>query len=161
MAAGDGAAGGGRRLAGARGARRLRAADRTVQGHRHAGWDRASRRGHAVGPARAPPAGCDVTRDAAACARTQLLVMAKQPVPGRVKTRLASRYGCDGAAQLANAALLDTLDAVLASRWARRVLVLDGSPGSWLPAGFDPLRQRGAGLDQRLAPACEGAFPAL
>ncbi|MFD1656678.1 DUF2064 domain-containing protein, partial [Streptomyces caeni] len=44
----------------------------------------------------------------------------------------------------------------------RRVLVLDGSPGPWLPPGFDVVAQCPGGLDERLADAfacCEG--PAL
>ncbi len=43
------------------------------------------------------------------------LVMAKAPVPGRVKTRLAVDIGDDRAADLAAAALLDTIDAVRAA----------------------------------------------
>ncbi len=41
----------------------------------------------------------------------QCLVMAKAPVPGQAKTRLAADLGDDLAADLAAAALLDTLDA--------------------------------------------------
>src|SRR5690606_41709335 len=44
----------------------------------------------------------------------------------------------------------------------RRVLVLDGSPGPWLPPGFDVVPQGTGGLDERLADAfarCDG--PAL
>ena len=33
------------------------------------------------------------------------------------------------------------------------MLVLDGEPGTWLPAGFEVLPQRGNGLDERLAHA--------
>ncbi|PFG34283.1 TIGR04282 family arsenosugar biosynthesis glycosyltransferase [Sanguibacter antarcticus] len=40
-----------------------------------------------------------------------VMIMAKAPVPGQVKTRLASTVGPDFAARLAAAALLDTLDA--------------------------------------------------
>ena len=36
---------------------------------------------------------------------------------------------------------------------ARRVLVLDGAPGPWLPAGFEIVAQRGDGLGERLAAA--------
>jgi glycosyltransferase A (GT-A) superfamily protein (DUF2064 family) len=36
---------------------------------------------------------------------------------------------------------------------ARRVLVLDGEPGPWLPPGFDIVPQRGGPLDERLAAA--------
>ena len=85
-----------------------------------------------------------------------LLVIAKEPVPGRVKTRLAPPCTPEQAASLALAALGDTLAAALASRRAgRRVLVLDGSPGPWLPDGFDVIAQRGDGLAERLAAAFE------
>ena len=41
----------------------------------------------------------------------KVLLVAKAPVAGRVKTRLGARIGADAAAGLAAAALLDTLDA--------------------------------------------------
>jgi rSAM/selenodomain-associated transferase 1 len=85
---------------------------------------------------------------------TALLVIAKAPVPGRVKTRLTPPCTPGQAAALAAAALADTLAAVAGSRRARRrVLVLDGEPGPWLPRGFEVLRQRGDGLAARLAAA--------
>jgi hypothetical protein len=89
--------------------------------------------------------------------RTQLLVIAKAPVPGRSKTRLCPPCTPEEAALLAEAALRDTLDAVLATPAARRVLVLDGTPGPWLPDGFDIIDQRGGGLDERLAAAFDDA----
>jgi glycosyltransferase A (GT-A) superfamily protein (DUF2064 family) len=53
--------------------------------------------------------------------------MAKAPVPGRAKTRLASAVGAAGAAELAAASLLDTLDAgARAFPPGCRVLALDG-----------------------------------
>jgi uncharacterized protein len=82
-----------------------------------------------------------------------LIVLAKAPVPGRVKTRLCPPCDPEQAAELAEAALVDTLRAVAATRCERRVLVLDGAPGPWLPVGFEVLPQRGNGLDQRLAHA--------
>jgi uncharacterized protein len=82
-----------------------------------------------------------------------LIVLAKTPVPGRVKTRLCPPCDPEQAAQLAEAALVDTLRAVAATRCDRRVLVLDGAPGPWLPADFEVLPQRGNGLDERLAHA--------
>ena len=82
-----------------------------------------------------------------------VIVLAKAPVPGRVKTRLSPPCDPEQAAELAEAALADTLRAVAATPCDRRVLVLDGSPGSWLPAGFEVLPQRGNGLDERLAHA--------
>jgi uncharacterized protein len=84
---------------------------------------------------------------------TTLLVIAKQPVPGRVKTRLVPPCTFEQAAALAEAALADTLRTVLMAPAARRVLVLDGEPGPWLPPGFDIVPQCGGPLDERLAAA--------
>ena len=84
---------------------------------------------------------------------TTLLVVAKQPVPGRVKTRLVPPCTHEQAAALAEAALTDTLHTVLTVPAARRVLVLDGRPGPWLPRGFDIVPQCGGPLDERLAAA--------
>ena len=93
---------------------------------------------------------------------TTLLVIAKQPVPGRVKTRLVPPCTYEQAAALAEAALADTLHTVLRVPARRRVLVLDGEPGPWLPPGFDVVPQCGGPLDERLAAAFAGASgPAL
>jgi len=88
---------------------------------------------------------------------TVLLVIAKAPAVGRSKTRLCPPCTFEEAARLAEAALADTLTAVAATRAARRVLVLDGEPGPWLPPGVDVIPQRGRGLDERLAAAFEDA----
>ncbi|GAA2308819.1 DUF2064 domain-containing protein [Streptomyces hawaiiensis] len=93
---------------------------------------------------------------------TTLLVIAKEPRPGRVKTRLTPPFTPRQAAALAEAALADTLHAVAAAPATRRVLVLDGAPGPWLPPGFDVVAQCAGRLDERLADAfarCTG--PAL
>jgi glycosyltransferase A (GT-A) superfamily protein (DUF2064 family) len=93
---------------------------------------------------------------------TTLLVIAKEPLPGRVKTRLTPPFTPREAARLAEAALADTLHAVAATPATRRVLVLDGAPGDWLPPGFEVLPQCAGTLDERLADAfahCDG--PAL
>jgi len=82
-----------------------------------------------------------------------LLVIAKQPVPGRVKTRLVPPCTYEQAALLAEAALADTLHTVLMAPAARRILVLAGETGPWLPAGFDVVPQADGPLDQRLAAA--------
>jgi len=85
---------------------------------------------------------------------TALVVIAKSPAPGRVKTRLTPPCSPQQAAHLARAALRDTLTAVaLTRRPARRVLVLDGAPGAWVPRGFEIVVQRGDGLAARLAAA--------
>ena len=87
-----------------------------------------------------------------------LLVIAKEPVPGRVKTRLTPPCTPEQAAALARAAIEDTLAAAAAvGRDIRRVIVLDGEPGAWLPDGFEVIPQRGEGLAQRLAAAFEDA----
>lgn len=80
---------------------------------------------------------------------TTLVVVAKEPVPGRVKTRLHPPYTLDEAAALAQACLLDTLDALEGLPAARRVLLIDGR----LPArpGWEQWRQPSGGLDERLA----------
>ncbi|MER5437297.1 DUF2064 domain-containing protein [Streptomyces sp. NPDC002790] len=91
-----------------------------------------------------------------------LLVIAKEPRPGRVKTRLTPPFTPQEAADLAEAALADTLDAVALAPAARRVLVLDGEPGPWLPPGFEVVPQCAGGLDERLAAAFAGCSgPAL
>lgn len=84
-----------------------------------------------------------------------LIVIAKAPVAGRSKTRLCPPCTPEQAADLARAALQDTLAAVLATRARRRVLVLDGELGTWLPDGLEVIPQRGDGLDERLAAAFE------
>jgi uncharacterized protein len=83
-----------------------------------------------------------------------LLVIAKEPIPGRVKTRLTPPCTPAQAAALAAAALADTLAAASAARGAgRRVLILDGRPGGWIPDAFEVVAQRGGGLAERLAAA--------
>ncbi|WP_347590770.1 TIGR04282 family arsenosugar biosynthesis glycosyltransferase [Acrocarpospora sp. B8E8] len=81
------------------------------------------------------------------------MIIAKEPVPGRVKTRLTPPFSPAQAAALAQAALQDSLRAVAATPATQRVLALDGLPGSWLTEGFVVIPQRGAGLDERLAAA--------
>ncbi|WP_175439153.1 TIGR04282 family arsenosugar biosynthesis glycosyltransferase [Streptomyces vilmorinianum] len=84
---------------------------------------------------------------------TTLLVIAKEPMPGRVKTRLTPPFSPEQAARLAEAALADTLDTVRATPADRRVLALSGAPGAWLPDGFEVVPQSPGGLDERLAAA--------
>jgi hypothetical protein len=93
---------------------------------------------------------------------TALIVIAKAPRPGRVKTRLCPPCTPEQAAALAEAALRDTLTAVAATPADCRVLVLDGPAGDWLPPGFLLRRQRGDGLGERLAAAfADTGGPAL
>lgn len=53
---------------------------------------------------------------------TLIAVFAKPPLPGQVKTRLIPALGAEGAAKLAQAFLLDTLDLVSALAWAQVVI---------------------------------------
>ena len=84
---------------------------------------------------------------------THILVMAKAPVPGRVKTRLCPPCTPVDAAALAEAALADTLDAVAACAAGRRILAVDGEPGPWLPAGFEVVPQCRGHFERRLGSA--------
>jgi uncharacterized protein len=82
-----------------------------------------------------------------------IVVIAKEPRPGRVKTRLTPPCTPEEAAGLAEAALADTLAVVAETPAVRRILALDGRPGDWLPAGFDVVPQANGGLDERIAAA--------
>lgn len=90
-----------------------------------------------------------------------VLVVAKVPEPGRAKTRLAATVGDRVAADIAAAALLDTLDAVAAAPVAARVVALTGDLDKAASAAeirrrlesFTVIRQRGDDFANRLANA--------
>jgi glycosyltransferase A (GT-A) superfamily protein (DUF2064 family) len=86
-----------------------------------------------------------------------VLVMAKSPVAGLVKTRLCPPLTLGDAARVAEAALADTLDSVARCGADRRILALDGPPGDWVPPGFTVVAQRGTTFDRRLAAAWSDA----
>jgi glycosyltransferase A (GT-A) superfamily protein (DUF2064 family) len=86
-----------------------------------------------------------------------VIVLAKEPVPGQVKTRLCPPCTADEAASLAAAALADTLAAATSSGARRVMLALDGHPGSWCPPGVEIVGQGSGGLDRRLATAWSAA----
>ena len=94
-----------------------------------------------------------------------LTVIAKQPVPGRVKTRLVPPLTEVQAAQIAAACLHDTFEAVraCADRHAdiRPVALIDGEGGDWVPGGFDVCHQVGDGLGDRLAHGFDLLGPGL
>jgi hypothetical protein len=91
-----------------------------------------------------------------------LIVIAKDPRPGRSKTRLCPPCLPGQAAALAEAALRDTLEVVRSVAVDRHVLVLDGDDARWRDSGFEILPQRGAGLDERLEHAfADVGAPAL
>ena len=89
--------------------------------------------------------------------RAALIVLAKAPVPGRVKTRLCPPCTPVEAAAIAEASLADTLATVAAVPAPRRLLALDGAPGPWLPDTFEVVPQTEGGLGARLADAFERA----
>lgn len=82
-----------------------------------------------------------------------VIVLAKAPVPGRVKTRLCPPCSPEQAAELAMAALADTLEAATRSGAERVVLALDGRPGDWLPPGVVVVDQGAGSFNARLATA--------
>lgn len=99
---------------------------------------------------------------------TNVLVVAKAPVPGLAKTRLIPALGPAGAADVAAAALLDTLDAARAAaeRLGGRVVVaLTGDLGQAgrrdrlreALSGCDVVQQRGFDFADRLAAAHQDA----
>ena len=98
-----------------------------------------------------------------------ILVVAKAPVPGLAKTRLATALGDLGAADLAAAALLDTLDAVAATPVAARVVALTGDLDAACRAEairdrlamFTVIDQRGDDFARRLANAHADASAAV
>lgn len=82
-----------------------------------------------------------------------LIVLAKQPIAGRVKTRLCPPCTPTTAAALAEAALADTLEAACGSGADRVVLALDGRPGDWCPTGVEIVGQGTGPLANRLSTA--------
>jgi rSAM/selenodomain-associated transferase 1 len=83
----------------------------------------------------------------------ELLVLAKEPVAGRVKTRLCPPCTPAEAAAIAEALLADTLAAACGSGADRVVVALDGRPGGWCPAGVEVVDQGRGDLAQRLTRA--------
>jgi uncharacterized protein len=86
-----------------------------------------------------------------------LVVMAKRPRPGAVKTRLCPPCTPHEAARLAAAALDDTLGNVRSARVAHRVLAIDDPDSFTAPGGFRVVGQVAGGLDARLAAAAVDA----
>ena len=83
----------------------------------------------------------------------QLLVLAKEPIPGLVKTRLCPPLTHGQAAQVTEACLADTLEAAVATGADRVVLILAGTVGDWCPPGVDVVAQTTGSLGERLAHA--------
>ncbi|MGW5645417.1 TIGR04282 family arsenosugar biosynthesis glycosyltransferase [Saccharopolyspora sp. NPDC003752] len=92
---------------------------------------------------------------------TALLVVAKAPVPGLVKTRLCPPATHAEAARIAAASLLDTVDAVRSTPGVRPVIAMAGDLDAAIGSvqlrsalrGWTVLGQRGDGFPARLAAA--------
>ncbi len=95
---------------------------------------------------------------------TRILIFAKAPVPGRVKTRLIPALGAAGAAQLARRMLENTLEQALDARIGP--VELCASPAisatDWadnpLPYGVESSDQGEGDLGERMARASQRAF---
>jgi glycosyltransferase A (GT-A) superfamily protein (DUF2064 family) len=84
---------------------------------------------------------------------TTLIVIAKEPLPGRAKTRLHPPLSLEQAAQLAAAAIDDTLAAVADLPASRRILLFEGDRPPPSADGYEVMPQTSGDLDERLAAA--------
>lgn len=88
-------------------------------------------------------------------------IMARAPVPGRCKTRLAQTVGNECAAAIYAAMLADRIDAIEALPAIRRVVLAApedqgvAALARLVPAGWEVVAQEGQGLGERLAHAFE------
>jgi rSAM/selenodomain-associated transferase 2/rSAM/selenodomain-associated transferase 1 len=94
-----------------------------------------------------------------------VLIMAKAPRPGTVKTRLEPMLGPDGCAALAGRLLRHTVSVALAAGGVAVFTAVDPPDAvtevaSLVPAGVRLLRQQGADLGERLAAATGQVFAA-
>jgi rSAM/selenodomain-associated transferase 1 len=88
----------------------------------------------------------------------RVVVFAKAPVPGEVKTRLSARLGADGATRIYRALLSDTIRSVFTAPGLAGTLACAPAPDAFLSDlaarwGLDLDSQRGAGLFERLCDA--------
>ncbi|WP_082008056.1 TIGR04282 family arsenosugar biosynthesis glycosyltransferase [Microbacterium mangrovi] len=80
---------------------------------------------------------------------TAVVVLAKECLPGRVKTRLCPPFTAADAAAIAAASLADTLTLVRRMPVDRRVLAFDGNP-DFDTSGFEVRPQDSGALDLRI-----------
>lgn len=83
-----------------------------------------------------------------------IAVIAKECIPGQVKTRLTPPLTQAQAAALAQTSLSQTLEMVRSLPAASRLLVFAGMPHRRDAAGFEVVAQNGGQLDERLAGIC-------
>ena len=82
-------------------------------------------------------------------------VIAKECIPGKVKTRLTPPLRPDEAAELAQLSLNSTMAAVRNLPTFERLLVMDGNPEATDVKDFTVVPQASGGLDDRLAAVCD------
>ena len=90
---------------------------------------------------------------------TTLIIIAKECIPGRVKTRLHPPLSLEQAATLASASLADTFRAVSTLDASRRILLFDGNLFPLGSEPYDVIHQVSGDLDMRLGAIfdeCEG-----
>jgi len=95
---------------------------------------------------------------------TVVALFVRMPVPGRVKTRLASHFGADAACGLYQAMVADILSNIAACGYPM-YLFHDGKVGSelpeeWIAASSRVIPQEGDGIGERMAAAFERCFAA-
>lgn len=79
------------------------------------------------------------------------MLLAKEPIPGTVKTRLHPPLTLDDAARIAAAAIDDTLEVLSGVPAASRVIAFDGENVPAAARGYRVLTQTDGPLDERLA----------
>ncbi|MDJ0377192.1 DUF2064 domain-containing protein [Cryobacterium sp. PH31-L1] len=82
---------------------------------------------------------------------TAIVVIAKECLPGKVKTRLHPPLSLEQAAELAAASLADTLAVAAQLPATRHILAFDGVTPPPEASGWEILPQTSGGLDERLA----------
>lgn len=82
-------------------------------------------------------------------------VIAKECLPGRVKTRMSPPLTPQQASGIAQLSLSRTLETVRHWPVSDRILVMEGTPLARDAAGFTLLPQAGGSLDERLASICD------
>ena len=86
-----------------------------------------------------------------------VIVIAKETLPGKVKTRLHPDLSYEDAAGVAASALADTMLTVQALPATRRILLFDGAVLPPWSEHFEIMPQVDGGLDQRIAAAFDAA----
>jgi uncharacterized protein len=88
-----------------------------------------------------------------------MILFAKAPIPGRVKTRLAAAIGAEPAAELYRAFVADTISKLIEFRDVADIeLHTDTATDAWSTAGVARVLQVAGGLELKLLHALAGAL---